>query len=436
MKFKNLTWFIIPTTLIIIVIVFFNLQAHVAFSQTRNDYWEKDINYLRKKLPKKHKNLFFKINKETFDLKFNSILYKIDHLKDIDIYIALQEVIALLGDDHTFIHNPKISESGIYPISLNWFSDGIYVINTIPEYENLLHKKIVALNKYPIQEVITKLLKTSTQTNNAVSKNHFLSYIQYKAILEYYDIVTSDSLLISYINENNELQQQYVNSIKPEKGEKIKTTGLGIEEKALCEQNKNKFYWYNYNDSSKILYAQYNKCINKRLLKKINHEIANEELGTFKQFTLELFNIMNTKPVEKFIFDMRYNPGGSSIQGTFFVKKLAKLDNINQYGKLFVVIGKKTFSSAIINALDFKNNTNAIFVGEPTGGKPNHFGEIKKFTLPNSGLVVYYSTKHFIHSQSDTDSFYPNYEINTSFNEYKNGVDPVYNWIKNFDVHH
>ncbi len=48
------------------------------------------------------------------------------------------------------------------------------------------------------------------------------------------------------------------------------------------------------------------------------------------------------------------------------------------------------------NAILFKQlQTNPILVGEPTGGKPNSYGEISSFLLPNSGLVVNYSTKYF-----------------------------------------
>ena len=44
-----------------------------------------------------------------------------------------------------------------------------------------------------------------------------------------------------------------------------------------------------------------------------------------------------------------------------------------------LLIGRATFSSAQMNAQQFRDRTKAILVGEPTGQKPNHFGEIKNF---------------------------------------------------------
>ena len=55
-----------------------------------------------------------------------------------------------------------------------------------------------------------------------------------------------------------------------------------------------------------------------------------------------------------------------------------------------------------------QNDTEAIFIGEPTGGRPNHFGEVKSFNLPNSGLSVRYSTKYFRFWMT-TQSLYPTF---------------------------
>jgi hypothetical protein len=130
------------------------------------------------------------------------------------------------------------------------------------------------------------------------------------------------------------------------------------------------------------------------------------------------------------VFDLRFNLGGSSLQGTQMIKKVTKYKNINQKETLYVVTGIETFSSGIINVMDFKENTNATFIGSLTSGRPNHYGEVKYITLPGSGLKVSYSTKYFNKYKPDTDSFYPDVTIETSFQDYKNGIDPVYEYIR------
>jgi hypothetical protein len=46
-------------------------------------------------------------------------------------------------------------------------------------------------------------------------------------------------------------------------------------------------------------------------------------------------------------------------------------------------------------AIEIHDDLHATLVGSPTGEKPNSYGEINTFTLPNSKLVVTFSTKYF-----------------------------------------
>ena len=64
-------------------------------------------------------------------------------------------------------------------------------------------------------------------------------------------------------------------------------------------------------------------------------------------------------------------------------------------GQLFVIIGRGTYSSALQNAITLSSEYNATLIGEPTGGKPNHYGEVRNFDLPNVGLRVWYSTRYW-----------------------------------------
>jgi C-terminal processing protease CtpA/Prc len=128
--------------------------------------------------------------------------------------------------------------------------------------------------------------------------------------------------------------------------------------------------------------------------------------------------------VDKLVIDLRNNSGGNSGIMDPLIDELAQNKKINKEGSLFVIIGRQTFSSAILNAIDLKNKTKAILVGEPTGGKPNHFGEIKTLKLPNTHSVVTYSTKYFTHATEDTPSLMPDILIELYFRDYLGKQDP------------
>jgi len=173
------------------------------------------------------------------------------------------------------------------------------------------------------------------------------------------------------------------------------------------------FYWYQYLPDEQILYVQYNLC-------------RESETQTFADFADEVMSVFQTQTVSKFVFDMRNNPRGSSSIAQPLIQDLAQHPAINQEGHLFVVVGRRTFSSAILNSVELMNDTQAILVGEPTGGKPNHYGEVKDFTLPHSGLTVTYSTKYFEHiTGDDPESLVPDILVELSSEQYFAAQDPV-----------
>jgi len=78
-----------------------------------------------------------------------------------------------------------------------------------------------------------------------------------------------------------------------------------------------------------------------------------------------------------------------------------------------------------LNALDLKKDTPAVFIGEPTGGKPNHYGELQALRLPVSGPAVTYSTKYFRVVEGDPESITPDIQIELDFDAHRGKSDPA-----------
>jgi len=140
--------------------------------------------------------------------------------------------------------------------------------------------------------------------------------------------------------------------------------------------------------------------------------------------------------IESIVLDYRNNNGGNSELFKPFIEWLSDFqkernENSKQLFKIFVIVGRDTFSSALLNVYLLKFKTKAIFVGEATGGKPNCYGEVKYFRLRESGLSVRYSTRYYyIIEEYWQDSFYPDINFSVSFSDYLEGRDPCVEWIK------
>jgi C-terminal processing protease CtpA/Prc len=168
-------------------------------------------------------------------------------------------------------------------------------------------------------------------------------------------------------------------------------------------------FWYTYLASSRTLYVRYLVCADR---------------SGFAQLTQEVFATAARQPVQRLVVDLRGNGGGDSSVFDPFLEAL-RTSPLNRPGRLFVLIDQGTFSSALLNALDLAETTHATTLGQPTGGKPNSYGEVDAFTLQYSNISVTYATKYFRTVSGDHAALYPAITIDTSYADYAAGKDPA-----------
>jgi C-terminal processing protease CtpA/Prc len=124
--------------------------------------------------------------------------------------------------------------------------------------------------------------------------------------------------------------------------------------------------------------------------------------------------------------DLRGNGGGNSLQfERYFLPGLQKHPQLNDPEHLFVLIDRGTFSSASDNAAQMRMSSRATFLGEPTGGSPNGYGEVRRFRLPNSQVQVTYSTKYFKNIDTDLTTIEPDIRVDMPAEAVFSGRDPL-----------
>jgi uncharacterized protein YxeA len=424
MKLKKRKMIIISIIILIIIITagifiyhLFNRSTNspVLKSADRSEKWRADLQFVKRELPKKHENLFFSKNKTEFDRDMDLLISRVGKYNNMQVKGQLAKIVSSIHDSHTAV---DIYGDSAYPIKFFQFGDGIYVVDAPLKYESLWGKKLTGINGYSIEQLHSKIDPFISKDNNAILKNQFCNLIRSNEVLKISGITEGNNVVMNFSgDQNNNVKVEPLKESDYENIKFLSNDSKYVSKIPFTKQKMDKNYWFKYIEDSKIAYVKYNSC-------------QNIKGYSFSKFTGDTFKIIDNKKASILVVDLRDNGGGNSKIFNTFLDELKKRGNINSKGHLFVIIGRKTFSSSILNAMDLKNDTNAILVGEPTGGKPNHFGEVKVLHLSNVNVDIQYSSNYFKTSDKNLDSIYPDVNIKLKSSSYFNGRDDFMDYIK------
>jgi hypothetical protein len=418
------------------------VQAQTEASSQR---WREDLRFLVEYMQQTHPNLFFRISPEDFEQAVRRVNEQIPHLTDKQIILELMQLMAIVEDGHTFL--PPLQEATgfhLYPLRLYLFSDGLFVIDAQEPYEEAIGARVVQVGNIDVDRVYEMLTPYISHDNESTIKLIAPDRFLIPEILEALGII-DDMQQPGFVLENRvgerftlnpapiELDEyrEWVfpsNAYRPSLETYEELTFLSdLPERAeplYLRTRYDEVYWFAYLEESQTLFIQYNFVAE-----------YSPTGGTLAQFSQTLAEVVAAQPVDRVVVDLRHNPGGDNTTYRPLLDLLTTNEAINQPGKLFTIIGRKTFSAATDFATELEGKSATIFVGEPTGGRPNYYGDARPGYLPHSRLVVNVSTRFWQKSQAeDTRPWIePHFAVGLSSEDYFEGRDPVLEFILNYE---
>jgi hypothetical protein len=115
------------------------------------------------------------------------------------------------------------------------------------------------------------------------------------------------------------------------------------------------------------------------------------EIDAFGAFTRACFTALAAGAPKRLIVDLRRNGGGNNYLFEALRKHIER-SRFNRPGGLYVMISPRTFSAAQNATNRLERETFALFVGEPSGGAPNHYGDGAVATGAATGVTSLIST--------------------------------------------
>lgn len=351
---------------------------------TRTQGWRYDMEILKNEVMRKA-YLRRELSFDEFNKKYQQLYNSIDKKTDVQIILELMKIMVEVGDGHSNLFPPSRKEFQLtIPVQFYFFKEGLYIIAADQQYKHLVGSKVLAFEKKPVDEIVKILSPYLARDNEMGVVQTLQSIVRHTPALHALGLISGpDKMQLKLLDQKgNETKATitadtlYVRVDHKSVPENWATLhAMNGKPVPLYLKNIKTNYWFEQLPASKTVYFQWN-------------QVRNDRNVSLNKFTDSLMKFINENEIDKLVIDLRWNNGGNTMLLPYFITSLIKNERVNKRGNLFVITGRRTFSAAQNLSTFLEKQTNATFVGEPTGSSPNFVGEEDFITLPYSKLAM------------------------------------------------
>ena len=387
---------------------------------SRDAKWRYDIDFFAEQIRLLHFDPDQHTPAADLEQALQALKDDIPNLGDEEIVIRIWLITGMLGAGHDVLlaGTPDYGAARRFAVRTYLFNDGVYIIEA--QDASLLGARIEALGEWPVDDVISRVGETTSRDNNQTAVWKAASLITFPVLLEAVGIVADAATASMTVTDRDGKRRTVRPELAPPASNSpalVKPPGV---EAPLYLSRLEQRYWTRYLADEAALYVQ------------VNGLSEAPEGERFQEFTRRLQTEIADPGVRDVILDLRHNIGGNSILADKLLRVLVHFDMEPDKGDLYVIIGRDTFSSAqsLITRLESLSDT--VFVGEPSGSRPNFIGRVGQFQLPYSRLFGFLSSELSQESLAEDHRIWtaPQMPVGLTSREFFAGQDPALEAIR------
>ena len=379
---------------------------------------QEDLDFLYEKvLTESHPDAFANTPETEFLALKAEIEGRLDTVSNTEFLLDLMRLTSLVGDSHTSIVIGGTAELRAYPFSMVRRGESWYLSAAAPEDEDLLCQEVTLLAGKPVEEVIEAYGTLFASDNPVHLRRQFRQACNVADIYEYLGLVEAGEPLAVTLKGGKALSLAPVGM---EEMNKLEIVRISDKIKGQPETAAADAYYFAKPLTEDAYYIQYNTC-------------QEAEDLPMEDFAAKVWGDLDNGVYSRIVLDLRNNGGGSD--GLIWPVLEAVQSSTSRGAELVGLIGERTFSSALINAVEIQE-MGGVLVGEATGGSVCHFGAVKTFTLPNSKARGQVSSKYLdLNTLLDAaagrgvEALDPDVEVSQALEDTLNGRDTAVEWL-------
>lgn len=361
--------------------------------------WRSDLAWLAELVQRRHPNPFHDIGRTAWLGEVRRLRADIPRLSDVEATGRFMRLLSLIGDGHTAVYPPfdgprsmRLLPIWPYEMGGDW-----YVLAAAPAHQDLVGVRILAVDGRPIGEVMAAMSGLTPHDNPRTIRWVGAVGLQFAELASLaagsrgqgevtLEAQGADGARRSVRLQGGPIDRDPTSRWAPAGWPSM--AGPAAQPDWLARSGEP--FWFTHLAEPQAVFAQVN-------------QINDEGPRRFETFAAELGAELRRSGARRLILDLRHDNGGSGSLNWSLVREIVRSPGVDRDGGLYVIVGRRTFSAAMNLASMLETHTHAIFVGEPTGSRPNFYGEDTDFTLPWSGLKGSISSAWFQGGGSSDD---------------------------------
>lgn len=391
-------------------------------ADSKGSPWQLDLAFLADALSRYHPDAFHTVSRADFQKRVRSISERIPHMDDPSTIVAFKQLVASIGDAHTgfgFSSRPPMNFF-IFPIKAYRYPDGIYIQAAAPAYRDFVGARITSIGGVPVDEA-ERRLDTVADASNSWTKRWWLPFTFRGEVFKALGLSATAASARFGIELAGRARVVEIPVLR-------EPFTVGYNLGAPPDSG-----WFDARSGAVPLYLQHLEHplwfapAGKKTLYVRCSIVGDSTDETFDAFFARAFSYADQNGIDRMILDLRMNGGGNNYLTPSVVARIVQRPDLNRRGHLFVVIGRST-QSAAENLVDrLERDTAAVFVGEPTGERPNMYGDPQPFVLPESKIMVNISSLYWqdMGPRDDRDTTGPEIAAELTEADFEKDSDPA-----------
>ena len=381
-----------------------------ASSESRDARWQTDIRCTVEQLKGRHPNASTITETPAFRDAASQLERDVPQLSTEEIIAGLKSLVARFNDVHTAISAPPFLLPAS-PVRFEAFDDGVFAVQVPKEAAAAAGKELLTINGLALADVFDALADLEPDETPAMRPYRTATLLSKPGLLWARGLAGEAGRSLATLDGYSESLSIDVANAGAEVANAPDTADMAV---SFTDRDRN--YWATTVPELRLLYIQYNLCF-----QDLAYPVQN--------LAADVRALLESGDVDRVLVDLRYNPGGiSSVMRS--LKNVLAASPVVSNGGLYVAIGPATYSAALTNAIELRDELDAVLIGNPTTERANHYGDVLFFTLQNTGVQLRVSSTFLELDPGNDGALEPDITLPRLGTDFVNGIDPVFEWLR------